>query len=460
MTASPPASAQVQTVAARDGTPLLTRRWPTAGDPWGTVLVVHGLGEHSGRHDATGGRFAAAGLVATSFDHRGFGASGGRRADVDRWEDLLDDIEDRLDAGRVDGLPAAMYAHSLGGLIAADYLLSERPQPDVAVLSAPALGGGTPLLRGLSSVLARVRPTIEVANPWKPGQIARDPAPAVVTDADPLSVPRTTARLGRRLFDAMDRVNADLEARNGFPMPTLIVHGGDDTLVPTASTAFLERFPTTERRGLPGRPPRAAPRSTGRSAGRGRDHRVVAATDGRRPRVSRTAARLAGRIGTSIAAIRNLGPAIAAATPLPADARLGPDEDAWGPREVLAHATEAVGFWHGEIERILAAGPDGPLPSFGRGPDDVARVAIIARDRDLPATVLLGRLAREGDAAVARIARLTPDELGRVGRHPAWGEMTVGEIIEATLASHLAGHVDQLRDLVATGSDTPPTAPV
>ncbi len=62
----------IETIAARDGTALLTRAWPATGDPWGSILVVHGLGEHSGRHDATGGRFAAAGLATTSFDHRGF----------------------------------------------------------------------------------------------------------------------------------------------------------------------------------------------------------------------------------------------------------------------------------------------------------------------------------------------------------------------------------------------------
>ncbi len=242
----------IETLAARDGTPILTRTWPTTGDAWGSILVVHGLGEHSGRHDATGGRFAAAGLVATSFDHRGFGASGGRRAYVDRWDDYLDDVGDRFVAGGVDGLPSAIYGHSLGGLLVADYLLSSRPRPDVAILSAPALQGGNGLLRALSSALARVRPTLAVSNPWKPSQIARDPAPPVVSDADPLSVDRTTVRLGHLLFDAMDRLQAGLEAGDGFPLPTLVVHGGDDTLVPTASTAFLERFPTTERRVYPG----------------------------------------------------------------------------------------------------------------------------------------------------------------------------------------------------------------
>jgi alpha-beta hydrolase superfamily lysophospholipase len=242
----------VETVSARDGTPLLTRAWPVVGEPWGTVLVVHGLGEHSGRHDATGGRFAAAGLVAASFDHRGFGASGGRRAFVDRWADYLDDIEDRFAAGRITGLPAAIYGHSLGGLLVAEYLLTGRPLPDAAVLSAPGLAGGNALLRALARALARAWPTVALANPWNVHKLARHPRPGVVAERDSLAVTRTTARLGHHLFGAMARVNSRLVERGGFPVPTLVVHGGDDTLVPTASTAFLERFPTTERRVYPG----------------------------------------------------------------------------------------------------------------------------------------------------------------------------------------------------------------
>lgn len=173
---------ETETISARDGTPLLARRWPTAGDPWASILVVHGLGEHSGRHDATGGRFAAAGMAATSFDHRGFGASAGRRAYVERWEHYLDDVEDRLAACRHAGLPTAIYGHSLGGLVVADYLLSGRPLPDVAVLSAPAFDGGGAALRALAALLARAHPTFAIGNPWKPDRIARDPAPPVVTD--------------------------------------------------------------------------------------------------------------------------------------------------------------------------------------------------------------------------------------------------------------------------------------
>jgi acylglycerol lipase len=244
---------EVETIAARDGTPLLVRRWAATGTPWATVLVIHGIGEHSGRHEATGGRFAAAGLEAVSFDHRGFGASGGRRAYVERWSEYLDDIEDRLAASRREGLPSAMYAHSLGGLLAADYLLDGRPLPDVAVLSAPALGAGVnPLLRAVAPVLSAIAPRFAIQNPWNPAAISREPMLPAVGRRDPLSAPMTTARLGNEVFRAMSRVRERLADQGRFPLPVLVVHGGDDTLVPTASTAFTARFPSVERRVYPG----------------------------------------------------------------------------------------------------------------------------------------------------------------------------------------------------------------
>ena len=61
---------------AEDGTPLLVRSWePT--DPKASVVIVHGLGEHSGRYEHVGAALEAAGFRATAIDLRGFGASGG-----------------------------------------------------------------------------------------------------------------------------------------------------------------------------------------------------------------------------------------------------------------------------------------------------------------------------------------------------------------------------------------------
>ena len=171
-------------------------------------------------------------------------------------------------------------------------------------------------------------------------------------------------------------------------------------------------------------------------------------TTDRAPAPDPRAASLAGRIAMAIAAISARSEAIAAAAPLAGDSRLGPDEDAWGPREVLAHCAEAVPFWHGELERILAGDPAaGPTP-FGRIPDDTARIGILTRDRTLPAIVLIDRIGRDGAAITARIRRLTTTELDHVGRHPAWGDLPLHGVLERTLAGHLEGHVHQLDELL------------
>ena len=56
--------------------------------------------------------------------------------------------------------PVVLYGHSLGGLIAAGYLLSDRPKPDLAVLTSPALDSALPgWKKRLARGLARVAPT-------------------------------------------------------------------------------------------------------------------------------------------------------------------------------------------------------------------------------------------------------------------------------------------------------------
>jgi alpha-beta hydrolase superfamily lysophospholipase len=70
-------------------------------------------------------------------------------------------------------------------------------------------------------------------------------------DADPLCESRTTFRLARELFSAMDRVERRLAERGGFPLPVLLVHGGADRLVPTATTADAGAYPSVERRVYP-----------------------------------------------------------------------------------------------------------------------------------------------------------------------------------------------------------------
>jgi acylglycerol lipase len=235
--------------AAPDGTELATRHWPvSSGTPWARLLIVHGLAEHSGRYEHVGEHFASGGIETHAIDLRGFGASGGRRAWVERWSELHDDVEHRIATLRSHPppLPFVLYGHSMGGLIALGYVLDARTRPDLLVLSAPAIAATIPAWqRALVAVMSRVAPGTRLANRLPEDVLSRDPR--VWTDyiADPLNEHRSTAQFASRALAEQARVSAALRR---LAIPTLVIHGGDDRLVPTATSEALDGLAGVTRR--------------------------------------------------------------------------------------------------------------------------------------------------------------------------------------------------------------------
>lgn len=243
---------QLDHVSAKDGTTLLVRHWPVeSGEPWASILMVHGLAEHCGRYEHVGAQFARAGIDAHAFDVRGFGGSGGPRASVERWSQLHDDLEERLVAVRsiAPGRPLVLYGHSLGALIDLGYVLDGRARPDLLVLSAPAIKANLPLLPRLAvSALRRVVPGLMLKNPFDAEVLSCDPEVGERYVTDPLNQHRSTIGFAHAAFTEQERVSAALDR---LSIPTLVVHGGDDRLVPTETSAVFEGLPGVTRRVYP-----------------------------------------------------------------------------------------------------------------------------------------------------------------------------------------------------------------
>jgi alpha-beta hydrolase superfamily lysophospholipase len=245
-------AARVDHVGARDGTALLLRHWPvTAGEPWAAMLIVHGLAEHCGRYEHVGSQLASAGVDTHAFDLRGFGGSGGARASIDRWSQLHDDLEERLVGIRsiAPARPLVLFGHSLGGLISLGYVLDGRARPDLLVLSAPAIGAKIPLWqRALISTLRRVAPGLLLSNRLDVGTLSSDTAVCEAYLADPFNQHKSTVRFAHAAFGEQRRVAGSLDR---LSIPTLVVHGGSDGLVPPATSAALEGRPGVIRRVYP-----------------------------------------------------------------------------------------------------------------------------------------------------------------------------------------------------------------
>ena len=239
-----------RTIRTRDGLALARRDWPSA-DARGTIVIVHGLGEHIGRYAHVAARLNANRWSVVGYDQRGHGASPGERGRIAAHDDLLLDLDAVIDDVRAEaGGPLILLGHSLGGLVVARFVAGalESPRPswhrnvDALVLSSPALDiGMTGAKRALLATLERLTPNLGIGNGLDATGISRDPAVVAAYRADPLVHDRIAPRLIRFLADSGPLVR-QLAPR--WNVPTLLLYAGSDRLVvPAGSAAFAAAAP-------------------------------------------------------------------------------------------------------------------------------------------------------------------------------------------------------------------------
>jgi alpha-beta hydrolase superfamily lysophospholipase len=227
--------------------------WPTGSalrgyrcvpaKPLAAVLVVHGFGEYAGRHAKTMRSWAARGIAAYAYDHRGHGHSPGDRAVVTRFDDLVDDataIRLRI-AAEHPGLPLFLFGVSMGGVVAtrSAQRLSEGLRG--VVLLAPAFAAAEhvpPLVRGILRAVRRIAPGLKL-QPLTFSALSRDPNVGDAYQTDPLTyhggVPLAS---GTEIVDAGEAAIADAP---GYVVPTLLLQGDADKIAfPIGATRFAQ----------------------------------------------------------------------------------------------------------------------------------------------------------------------------------------------------------------------------
>jgi alpha-beta hydrolase superfamily lysophospholipase len=252
----------MQRCTTDDGLPLHLRDWPGPGDAAaarGTVLIVHGLGEHIGRYAALAAALNAAGWHVAGYDQRGHGASGGPRGSIARSDSLLLDLARVIDHVREQRRPGplVLLGHSMGGLVAARFVAEAlMPAPaawsrpvDALVLSSPALQAELTWLQKLRLAVGSVVPDLADSNGLQPAWISRDAAVVQAYTEDPLVHDRLTTRLARFILDGGELVRAQAAH---WRVPTLLMWAGADRCIaPAGSAAFARAAPRAVVTGQP-----------------------------------------------------------------------------------------------------------------------------------------------------------------------------------------------------------------
>ena len=104
-----------------DGCNIFIRSW--VADSPDILLILHGLGAHSGWFIDMGNKLAARGMTVYAMDHRGFGRSGGLPGHIDNYHTYVEDINFIVTTIRKRHPEAAIHilGHSMGGIFASHF---------------------------------------------------------------------------------------------------------------------------------------------------------------------------------------------------------------------------------------------------------------------------------------------------------------------------------------------------
>jgi alpha-beta hydrolase superfamily lysophospholipase len=219
------------------GVELYRQAWLPDSDPRAVVVIAHGAGEHSGRYEHVADRLVREGYAVHALDHRGHGRSGGPRALIDRLDNAVADL-DQLIVLAGDGHPVFLLGHSMGGTIALRYALAHQERLTGLILSGPvaALEAASPPMRIAARALSALAPRLPLIA-VDASLVSRDPEVVRAYETDPLvhhgKLPaRTVAELAAAVESFPDAVGA-------ITVPTLIMYGTDDKLVPPSGSVML-----------------------------------------------------------------------------------------------------------------------------------------------------------------------------------------------------------------------------
>ncbi len=239
---------QLESGTARmaDGTHLPIRYWEPEESPRAVALALHGFNDYGGAFDSLGRSLAEHGILTVAYDQRGFGATEARGI----WpgeERLINDARTMLGLlrERHPETPVYIIGKSMGGGITLAALARDPlPEVDGAVLVAPAVWARRTMpwyQRMALWVGAKVAPGRKVTG-RSLGVTPTDNMPMLREwSRDPLVIRETRIDAVYGLANLMDEA---LAASTRLRIPTLILYGANDEIVPRRPTCrMLEDLP-------------------------------------------------------------------------------------------------------------------------------------------------------------------------------------------------------------------------
>lgn len=197
-----------------------------------SLIVVHGVGEHSKRYQPFAEKVSAANGACYLYDQRGHGRSGGKRGHVAKFEDYSNDLLNiyELVFAQSQGCPVFVYGHSMGSVVAALFALSNQAKIKGLILSGfparpsiPISGFSLKLIK----FLGNAAPLQNIPTLLNPQHLSHDHHVWENYEQDQMINKTVTLGWVTEFYSVLEEVKNNLHK---LYLPLLMMHGSDDKI--------------------------------------------------------------------------------------------------------------------------------------------------------------------------------------------------------------------------------------
>ncbi|PIR21090.1 MAG: lysophospholipase [Deltaproteobacteria bacterium CG11_big_fil_rev_8_21_14_0_20_47_16] len=242
--------AQISHFTTLDGLKLFYQWW-SPDKPKAVLVLVHGMGDHSGRYGPFIRYFVERGYAVALYDQRGHGRSGGERGHAEQFQNFLQDLSLFIQAtkDRFPNLPFFLLGHSFGGQVALNFVVRYAKGLRGVILSSPNIQLKLPVPGWKKKVANWAKNSmkhVKLSHAIDAKMLTHDDAVADAYNHDPLVFSFVTAGLGAIVMQNLEIMMA-LASR--VHLPALFLHAGQDEVCDPAGTkAFYQRVPIAKKR--------------------------------------------------------------------------------------------------------------------------------------------------------------------------------------------------------------------
>jgi acylglycerol lipase len=227
-------------ISSSDGIKLFIRDYSLQNSNK-VILIIHGLGEHSGRYLKLIQDFNDKNISVFTIDIRGHGKSEGKRGHSPFYQQLMNDIQCFIEhvTKKIPDQKYFLYGHSFGGNLVINYSFQENKKINGIIATSPLIKPSiapSRIVLFMGKLFKKIVPNLILSNGININGISRNMQ--VINDYrnDPLIHNKVSVQLG---LDIISSGIYALENSQYITVPMIVFHGKNDGLTSYSASQKL-----------------------------------------------------------------------------------------------------------------------------------------------------------------------------------------------------------------------------